>query len=522
MDINIKQIFGSLITDVIPQKATNIFYQLFNGIQAGLDLIDTKLTTYKRERNILTATSLHSLRNLASQNGYEPCLIIPSKGVLHLNISTKLFTRCGYPLYVKPYAVFKCKTTKVSYIYNGRKTIKIESNSTMIPVTQGVIDTMTVTGTGEVVQRIYLKESMVAENSIVVNVVTSSGIEPLQEVLSFFDNEGMFNDRQFIVKHSSDIQFPIIIYVKGVKFNQQIDISYFTSVGEDGNLSTKMLFESDDIVDNFGVRVDGSDDEIEIYNAYGFNFGSNGTDENSLRAALGFNHGSQLLFDVASYQSFMYKYSTILLQRIEPSTKHKSIINLYLTKKCDLNITNDADLTTVSEAYQRIVNNRMYMLSQQELTSINDIINEYEYGLTSHNLFDPITNKYAIQIIFDNIDELELHKNDVGVLIYKLFVPFFYNNNYVLNLDDKLTDYMDEHNTKFEYNVFSEQLELTKIKIMTGELIATDIDDSNWTKISSKDHLPLLANGFDVIDTSGDTLTKEIFTIPFDINIISK
>jgi hypothetical protein len=332
----------------------------------------------------------------------------------------------------------------------------------------------------------------------------------------------MYNDRQFLVKYSSDIQYPIIVYVKGLQLDEQIEITYIVSVGEDGNISSKLLFETDDIVDNYGVAVDASDEELEIVNASGFNFGSNGTDENSLRSAVGFNHGSHLLYDVQSYQTFISKYSTILLQRITTSEKHKSIINLYLSKRCDLNVSNDATFTSIQEAYRRIINNNMFMLTASELESISSLLDEYEYGMTSHNILDPITNKYSIQITFESVEEHDKHANEIGSLVYKWFVPFFYNSSYILNLDDKMTDYMDEHATKFDYYVFSEQIERTKIKIMTGELTQSDdFDDSNWSKISSKDHLPLLASNFDVIDTSDD-LTKEVFTIPFDINIISK
>jgi hypothetical protein len=471
----------------------------------------------------LTATSLHSLRNLAAQNGFEPCLIIPAKGTLIVNISAKLFNRSGYPLFIKPYSIFKCKATKVDYIYNGRKTIKIETESTLVPVVQGKIDTMTVDATGEIIQRIYIKESMVAENSILVKAITPDGVEDLHEVYSFFDNEGLYDNKQFLIKYSSDIQFPLMVYVKGLNYGDSIEITYFTSVGEDGNMATKLLFETDDIVDNYGVAIDGNDDEIEIFNTSGFMFGSNGTDENALRAAIGFNHGAHLLFDITSYQQFLYRFSTILLQKIETSTVHKSIINLYIAKKCDLNVASDATFSTLREAYRRIVSNNVYMLSDVETASIDDIINEYEYGLTSHNIFEPTVNRYAIQILFNTSEDYDKHAGAVGSLLYKLFTPFFYNNAYILNLDDKMTDYMDENSVTFDYHIFSEELERYKIKVMTGEVTSSDsIDDSNYTKITSKVHLPILDGQFEVIDTAGEQLMKEIFLISEDIIISVK
>jgi len=75
----------------------------------------------KRENNILTAKNLSSLRSLAAQNGVEPTLRIPAKGILLVKISPKLFTRVGYPLFIKPYSVFTNKLTQVNLfdVYQG-------------------------------------------------------------------------------------------------------------------------------------------------------------------------------------------------------------------------------------------------------------------------------------------------------------------------------------------------------------------------------------------------------------------
>ena len=132
--LSVKNIFSNFISERIPKKQTNIFFQLFNGIEAMFSQLELLIKIYKRERNILSATTLLSLRNLAAQNGFEPKLKIPSKGILYMKVSTKLFNRVGYPLYLPPNAVFTNNATKLNYYFNSNKSLKIENDVLLIPV----------------------------------------------------------------------------------------------------------------------------------------------------------------------------------------------------------------------------------------------------------------------------------------------------------------------------------------------------------------------------------------------------
>ena len=58
---SVNQIFQKFISDKFPKKQTNIFWQLFNGIDAVLEHFEVLLKTYKRERNFLTATEYFKL-----------------------------------------------------------------------------------------------------------------------------------------------------------------------------------------------------------------------------------------------------------------------------------------------------------------------------------------------------------------------------------------------------------------------------------------------------------------------------
>ena len=139
----ISAILKKYISERIPRKVTNIFWQLFNGCEAMFVNIEYRLDIFKRERNILTAQSLSSLRNLAAQNGFEPSLKIPAKGILQLNFSSALFNRVGYPLFLPAYSEFTDKTTNLVYYYDSSKPLKINTNLVYVPVTEGELKTVT-------------------------------------------------------------------------------------------------------------------------------------------------------------------------------------------------------------------------------------------------------------------------------------------------------------------------------------------------------------------------------------------
>ena len=284
----ISTILKQFISERIPNKATNIFFQMFNGIEAMFTNLEYRLDIFKRENNILTAQNLSSLRSLAAQNGVEPTLRIPAKGILLVKISPKLFTRVGYPLFIKPYSVFTNKLTQVNYTYVSDKTIRIYSGSTSVyvPVIEGTLKQIQVQGSTDFIQRIYLNDSKIADKSIIIE---SNGKE-FTEVKSFYDNYGLNSNRQFIIKWSTNPQYPIIVYIKGHELNQTINITYRLTNGELGNISKTQKFETESIVDTYGSYVVPNTNEISIVNISGFNMGSNGTDENSLRSAIGFNH----------------------------------------------------------------------------------------------------------------------------------------------------------------------------------------------------------------------------------------
>lgn len=461
----ISTILKQFISERIPNKATNIFFQMFNGIEAMFTNLEYRLDIFKRENNILTAQNLSSLRSLAAQNGVEPTLRIPAKGILLVKISPKLFTRVGYPLFIKPYSVFTNKLTQVNYTYVSDKTIRIDSGSTSVyvPVIEGTLKQIQVQGSTDFIQRIYLNDSKIADKSIIIE---SNGKE-FTEVKSFYDNYGLNNNRQFIIKWSTNPQYPIIVYIKGHELNQTINITYRLTNGELGNISKTQKFETESIVDTYGSYVVPNTNEISIVNISGFNMGSNGTDENSLRSAIGFNHSQEVLFDNISYRNFLSKFSTICLQDIKINNLRKQINNIYVWKKICFDTETNQNIII---EYKKVIKSLLKdgFLSDTDKQNISEIISENEYCLSSHNLYGPKTNNYAIQIMFDNIDDMELHKHQIEELIYFEFSKFLYIRNHSINLESLINKYREQNNIKLWYLLFDKRIEQEKIKSLTN------------------------------------------------------
>lgn len=501
---SINTLLKKYISEKIPSYSTNIFYQMFKGIDAAFTQLEHKVEILKRERNILSAQHLISLRNLSAQNGFQPTLKLPSTGILKITIAAKFFNTNGYPIYIKPYSIFTCEETKLEYVYTSNKTLKINSNVAYIPVSEGEINTKKVTGTGVTIDRFYLSDENIANNSIIVTVNDIT----YKEVPSFFDNENDNDNKQYMVKFSNDISTPIIVYIKGLALDDVANITYQLTSGELGNITdTSYTFDCEDVINSNGTELELDIDEVVITNFSGFDLGSNGTDENALRAAIGYNHGNHLLYDCTSYKNFLAKFSTILIQKVTNGDT-KAINNLYLFRKQSLDtVLNDTD--NIIAQYQSIINNKTYLLPATVKANIVSILEEYEFALASHNLYNGNVNKYALQITFDSDSDKEIYSDDLKELIYIEFGKFLYNRNYILDIDILFSAFMSKNDIYFDYKLFDENTEKLKLANSLSETKTS-------TTIKHTDYLPILNGNFNIADSDGNS-----YALFFDINIVS-
>lgn len=482
----VKGIFSNFISEQVPKKISNVLWQFFNGMQAVFQHLEWKIDVLIREGNILTASSKSSLRSLAAENGFEPSMKVPSQGLLKIDIKQSLYNKYGYPLYIPPYAEFTCDDNGMTYYYNCDKAQKLTSNTYTIPVVEGEIETKTFTGSGESIQRCYLTSNSVSEGSITVTV----GDVMYKEVKSFYDNYNLNDNKLFLTKFSHDPQHPIALYIKGVDNNDTIYVTYRTTYGSLGNISGTSTFKTNDIINGSGEEIN-VDDDVIMTNYFGFSLGSDGTDINALKSAIGFNHGSELLFDNISLKNFINKFSTLVLQKITTDETKKSLNYIYVMKKQLITST----LHSIVDDYKKCINNKSYVLSKSEKKELSDMISEYEYCLTSHELKDPEINKFAFQIKYDSLDDKKTHSSNIEDLIYGEFSKFLYDRNYSFSFEQLMINYQKENDINLDWYIFS-----------TG-----NIDEHNST-ISSSDSLPIIKGDFE-INTGEETIT-----LFYDIN----
>lgn len=489
------------ISSKIPQTQTNIFYLMFNGISAAFEYVEYRLNIRKRESNILTANYESSLRSLAAENGFEPVSKIPAKGIVKMYVNPKLFSRVGYPLFLTPYSTFRDVNTNIEYYYDNDKSLKIDSNNYLVPLVEGSVRSMSVTSNGYYIERVYIESPDVVSNSLMVSV---GGIQ-FTEVKSFFDNEGLYDDKQFIVKFSENPQKPIVVYIKGTNKNDTIDLTYRISIGELGNITYDTNFTIDGLIDNYGNEVVPDETEIIITNKSGFNLGSNGTTKDSLRAAIGYNHGQTLLYDSTTYSQFINKYSNLMLQKIVLSEYSKSINNIFLFKKQYFNIQSEDAISV----YKEIIRRKSYLLSANDKNNLNESLDKYSYCLASHNLFDGEINNFAIQILFETKNDLDKFYEDLEKKIYIEFSEFLYTKNKSLDLHSFMSNYMNENNVKFEYTLFNQNDEKYKLQNKTSKETSYVIKHENY--------LPILNGNFEIADNEFNPIS-----LFFDINFASE
>jgi hypothetical protein len=511
MTKTVSEIFANYIPKNLPRKITNILFMLFNGADTVFTQLEYSLKQQLKERNFLTATNISSLRSLSAMNGFEPVLPIPSKGIISIKISPKLFARVGYPLYLIPNAIFLNKSSNLKYYYDVNNTLKIENDEVFVTLVEGISESKTFISENTnplSIDIIKLTAQNIANNSIKVNI---NGVD-FVEVKSFFDNEGLFDNNQFLVKFSNSSKNPLILYIKNVKFNDVVLVTYRLTNGEIGNIIDNSKFSTENIIDSSGNVIDIAEDEITISVLSGFNLGSNGTTPNALRSAIGFNHSTQLLFDSTSYTNYVNKFSTILQQKIThpivDGLISKGINNIFVGNKQYIN--SFAGLDLVKTQYKNIIDLQTYKLSFDDKNNFSMLISENEFALSSHNIHDLETNKFAIQIMFENKQQLDKFGKILEQKIYNEFSKFLYDNMYILNLELFINNFIADNKCEsFSYTLFNEEIEKIKLTTKQNSLTPNVID--------SKIKLPILRGNFSISDDNYNN--TPLF---FDVNIVSK
>ncbi len=493
-----------LIGNLIPNKQTNILRIIVNGFDAAIDSLINMINSFIVDRNILTTENVKALRGLVAENGFEPSLFVPAKGIVNLSIKASYFNDNGNDIFLPPYAKFKCRDNGLNYFYDSNKPLKLQLTQN-IPLTEGLLITENIDinlfnnfdkRINNEVVKFYINHDNIAEKSISVIV---DGVH-YKETKSFINK---FNGNYFIVKYSDSVDYPIVVYIANgsnkIKTSSTIVCNYRVCNGINGLLDVGAEFDCDGVVGVNGIMVAGNDDIITI-SKYGFSFGGNGTSVDTMKSQIGYNHNNGLLFDLHSYREFIWKYSNILLHHIELHKNDKAINDIYISKK--LFIDN-------IKQYRIAINNLKYKLTDAEMEEFSNIININEYCLSTHNLFNSPVNKYAFQIKFKTIDDLNKYRSELEKIIYDKFMLFLRTRNLTVNFNKLFYDFMQKYDIIFDYYMFDNNMESLKIK--NKKNYKTDYI------LTSDKNIPILNGNFYIANSAYEP--ERLF---FDINFVIK
>jgi hypothetical protein len=275
--------------------------------------------------------------------------------------------------------------------------------------------------------------------------------------------------------------------------NQNIEMTYRETFGTLGNLETTENFETEDIINSHSNQIDLTKNDITIVNASGFTLGSEGTDANGFRSAIGYNHGNTLLYDSTSYRNFLCRFSTLLIQDVYVEDPDRNIHFVRVAKK---HILPEITSEQIIVDYRKVVDNYTYNLSFSNKQDLSGILSTQEFAVSSHVILDPLTIKYAFQIKFENLYERDYHSPKLAQILYSQFAKFLYDKNHGIDINLIMNNYQMLNNIKFEYHVFTSQTTTSSI-------------------IRHISYLPVLKGDFEIESSTG-----EFVTLFNDINFV--
>lgn len=483
-----------LLGSLVPDKKTNILSIMINGIDAGFSNLENMLTLHSRDNNILLTENVKALRTLTSGNGYEPNLFMPAKGNVTIDFRPSFFNKHGSNIYIAPYAKFRNQSNGLEYYFDSGNPLKLNFNNINVGLTEGrlrkvQLESTESTSNNDELHKVYLTENNIVDGSIKVVVNGRT----FKEVKSLIGNTG---SDVFIMKFSTRINNPIVLYINNTEINDIIDIRYRICNGIDGIIANEeSVFECSDFINGDGKKID-FDDTILIKYQNGFKFAGIGTSVDTMKSQIGYNHNNGIIFDTNSYREFISKFSNVLLNDIKLHVDNKSINDIFISKKLFLH--ND-------DSYRDAVRTDKYKFSKIEIKNFSEIINDNEYCLSSHNLFNADTTKYAFQLKL-KYEDLH-HQEPLKALVFAHFRTFMNNKNHTVNIDKLFNDYMIANKIIFTYVMFNEKVEKTKLVNKSNQV--TDYI------ITNNSSLPILYGNFDIAN-----INYEPHRLMFDMNFV--
>ena len=80
-------------------------------------------------------------------------------------------------------------------------------------------------------------------------------------------------------------------------------------------------------------------------------------------------------------------------------------------------------------SYKSCTRTKSYLLTKGQKEQLSETLKEQEYCLTTSELRDPITIKYALQIKYPSLDDLNQYHDQLEELVYSNFAKLLYTDH---------------------------------------------------------------------------------------------
>jgi len=367
------------------------------------------------ELNIFTATRNVSIRSLARIAGHNPSRAIAATGALKLTYNGSPVTMYGNTIIIPNYTKLVNNATGLTYTITSDSEdvrMNLTSNSSVeVQVTQGVVESQTVTGTGIPLQSypINPKKSSQIDNFFVKVYVNA---EQWKVYDSIYDMP--YQTKGVVVKTGIsgglDLYFGNGFFGKIPELGSSIRVEYITTSGNAGNIFMDDIPQfkfMDDVFDTTGATVEVNE-ALNISVPKGILFGSDSEPILLTRVLAPKTSRSYVLANADSYVYFLEKFN--IFSTIEAfstfnddDVSDDNVVYLFLIPDVNKRKPTNANYFTVPYS--------LFSLTTEEKDKIYKFIEESGQKIvtTLVKIIDPVFKRYVINI---NIAAFEGYSKD--------------------------------------------------------------------------------------------------------------
>lgn len=383
---------------------TTIYGQLLQVVKDVTNILFYYHEDAVVENNVLIAQKELSVRHFAELSGCQVTRVIPSSGVIRMELMPTFFSKFGNPVYIRKYAMFSNEANSLQYILDIKED-QLILNSTVrtyyLPLIQGEVKSASFVADGTKLFMCEISDTdSISDKNISIKVdgkiykKKDSLLDMTVDEEAFFVRCGYLEQYQIIFGNGING----IVPQKGAN----IEIEYITSIGEYGNIDTNSyptFSLTSGCFDANGATIDIKE-EANLIKHSGFLLGSNGDTVDSLRQTIGYNSRGLVLVDVRAFENYLSKYSFLSKIRVWNPDANKRINNILV-------LPNLYDRLETPEDYFNVPISSFKISSDIKNTIIENITESENTYLTSELVWvEPVFLKYALFIYLEPLGEI--------------------------------------------------------------------------------------------------------------------